>query len=92
VGTLALGLGLFFGLDALGVKSSLEDACPSYPHACPSANRSDIDELEARADRLATASTVSLIVGAVLVGGAAYLLFADSEPAHARERKDTSHR
>jgi hypothetical protein len=79
-GAVALGLSGLFGVEAMGAKSDIDGACPSYPHGCASSDRARIDDLEGKAEHLATASTISLVVGVLFLAGGAYLVLTGSKP------------
>lgn len=81
VGVLALGAGVFFGLDA----NDLADQASGLDRADPSASRAQQQGLSDDAGRSAFLSNVSLgLAGAALLGGAAMLFLASDGPFNGR--------
>lgn len=80
-GLVAIGLGTFFGVRAMGTQGDLERACAAYPRCTP-AERTDADRMDAAGRSDATAATVSFVVGGALVaaGVGLYFLFRPSAP------------
>jgi hypothetical protein len=85
-GFVVLGVGVGAGIVASSKKSELEDACSSYPRGCPDARRRELDGVASDADTAATISTLGIVSGAVLLGGAGVLFFT------ARPRRATAQR
>ena len=83
--------GRFFGILALGNKSSLDSDCPQGKDACPPNKQSDVDSLNSSLNTNALLSTIGLSVGVVGLGVGTYLFVSaksDSAPkaAHVEMR------
>ena len=84
VGVAALITGTVTGILALGATSDLKDSCANYPQ-CPADRRGELTDLDARARRFGTISTITIIAGAVLLAtGAVMVLTAPAAQTQGR--------
>ena len=87
VGAISLGVGAVFGVMAANQKSTLDEACPNYPQ-CPQSKEADVRTRYDDASSSATAATIGVVVGAILVaGGVALFLVSPSEKKTALSSK-----
>jgi hypothetical protein len=82
-GVIALGVGGFFGVRAIGSKHDLEGLCTNYPNGCNASQRDEVERLASTADSQALVATIAFGVGlgALLGAGVAYLTSPRSSPA-----------
>lgn len=83
-GALGLAGGIVSGVISISAHSSLVGRCPSYPKSCDPNDRSALEGMNDNAKLSGNISTVSFIVGAVLVAAGMGLFFTAPEPARRR--------
>lgn len=74
VGLAGVAAGAIFGVLSISAHSAVTGRCPSYPR-CSSADRADLDDMNAKAELTGTISTIGFIAGGALLAGGAALFF-----------------
>lgn len=79
VGVLGVGAGTFFAIRSAGYRSDADDLCSGPGGKCPTTSKSQVDDLDSKANSSGTLAVVSLAAGGVaLAAGVTMLVLAPS--------------